>query len=66
MMHNKFFRFMFKPICNTVDILIYLLALTLVFPTMGMWGIIPIFVLIYMNIIMEKKIGWEVFDNTQD
>ncbi|AUR82530.1 TMhelix containing protein [Vibrio phage 1.152.O._10N.222.46.E1] len=66
MMHNKFFRFMFKPFWNVADILIYVLALTLMIPTMGLWGFIPIFALIYMNTITEAKIGWEVFDNTQD
>lgn len=64
-MINKIVQFMFKPVWNFIDIVIYMAVLVML-PQIGLWAILPASLLISLNSYYESKLGWEVYDSSKD
>lgn len=64
-MINNIVKFMFRPAFNLSDVFIYI-ALVFALPHIGLWALLLAAALTFGSVIAEKKVGWEVYDNSKD
>lgn len=64
-MINNIVKFMFRPAFNLSDVFIYI-AMVFALPHIGLWALLLAVALSFGSTITEKKVGWEVFNNSDD